>query len=51
VLITEKQRDFTGRNINYTQVVVKDFKGQPGDFVNVKIMDANHGYVFGMMED
>lgn len=51
VLITERQRDFTGRNTNYTQVVVKDFKGQLGDFVNVKITDANHGCVFGKTED
>jgi threonylcarbamoyladenosine tRNA methylthiotransferase CDKAL1 len=51
VLMTERQRDFTGRNINYTQVVVKDFKGQLGDFVKVKIIDANHGCVFGKMED
>ncbi len=51
VLMTERQRDFTGRNTNYTQVVVKDFKGQLGDFVNVKITDANHGCVFGKIED
>lgn len=47
VLITEKQKDFTGRNINYAQVVVKDFRGKFGDFVDVRITDANHGSLFG----
>ncbi|VVC03669.1 tRNA-2-methylthio-N(6)-dimethylallyladenosine synthase [Candidatus Bilamarchaeum dharawalense] len=47
VLITEKQRDFTGRNINYTQVVVKGFQGKLGDFVTINIIDANHGSLFG----
>lgn len=47
VLITEKQRDFTGRNINYAQVVVRGFGGGVGDFVNVKITGANHGSLFG----
>ena len=47
VIVTEKQRDFTGRNINYAQVVVKGFKGNTGNFVNVKIFDANHGSLFG----
>lgn len=51
VLITEKEtgthKDFKGRNINYCQVVVKDFNGKLGDFVNVKIVDANHGSLFG----
>ncbi|MFH2023719.1 MAG: tRNA (N(6)-L-threonylcarbamoyladenosine(37)-C(2))-methylthiotransferase [Candidatus Micrarchaeota archaeon] len=50
VLITEKQGDFTGRNINYMQVVVKDFKGQLGDLINVKIIDAGHGFLFGKSE-
>ena len=50
VLVTEKQRDFTGRNINYMQVVVKGFKGELGDFVNVRITDANHGCLIGEME-
>ena len=49
VLITEKQKDFTGRNINYAQVVVKGFKGRLGDFVDVEIVDANHGSLFGRM--
>jgi len=43
ILITEKQRDYTGRNNNYKQVVVKDFKGKLGDSVKVKIKEANHG--------
>jgi tRNA A37 methylthiotransferase MiaB len=47
VLITEKEKDFKGRAINYHQVIVKGFKGKLGDFVNVKIIDANHGSLFG----
>lgn len=47
VLITEEQKDFTGRNINYLQVVVKGFKGRLGDEVDLKITDANHGCLFG----
>jgi MiaB-like tRNA modifying enzyme len=47
VLVTEKQKDFTGRNINYLQVVVKGFKGQLGDWIDVRITDANHGSLFG----
>jgi MiaB/RimO family radical SAM methylthiotransferase len=46
VLITEKQKDFTGRDINYLQVVVKGFKGQLGDEIEVRMMDANHGSLF-----
>ncbi|MBU0533012.1 tRNA (N(6)-L-threonylcarbamoyladenosine(37)-C(2))-methylthiotransferase [Candidatus Micrarchaeota archaeon] len=48
VLITEKSPDFKGRNINYQQVVVRNFKGKLGDFVTVKIADANHGSLFGI---
>jgi len=47
VLITEKQRDFTGRNEGYKQVVVKGFEGELGDVVKVKISGANHGSLFG----
>jgi MiaB-like tRNA modifying enzyme len=47
VLITEKEKDFKGRAINYHQVVVKDFSGKLGDFIDVKIYDANHGSLFG----
>ncbi len=47
VLITEKQKDFTGRSINYKQIVVKGFTGKLGDFVNVNIENANHGALFG----
>ncbi|MFA5050138.1 MAG: tRNA (N(6)-L-threonylcarbamoyladenosine(37)-C(2))-methylthiotransferase [Candidatus Micrarchaeia archaeon] len=43
VLITEKQKDFTGRNENYKQVIVKDFNGHLGEIVKVKIVGANHG--------
>jgi MiaB-like tRNA modifying enzyme len=47
VLITEKQKHFTGRNINYKQVVVKKFKGKLGDRIKVEIIDANYGVLFG----
>jgi len=47
VLITEEDPDFKGRDLNYHQVVVKDFSGKLGDFVDVRIMDANHGSLFG----
>ncbi|MEW6749116.1 MAG: tRNA (N(6)-L-threonylcarbamoyladenosine(37)-C(2))-methylthiotransferase [Candidatus Micrarchaeota archaeon] len=47
VLITEKEKDFKGRAINYHQVVVKGFKGNLGDSVDVEIYDANHGSLFG----
>jgi len=47
VLITEKQRDWTGRNENYKTVVVKDFKGKLGDKTKVKITDSNYGSLFG----
>jgi MiaB-like tRNA modifying enzyme len=42
-----KWSDFTGRDINYRQVVVKGFKGALGDFVTVEITGANHGSLFG----
>lgn len=48
VLITEKQKDFTGRTIGYKQVVVKAFEGELGESVKVKIKDANHGSLFGV---
>ncbi len=47
VLITEKGKDFKGRADNYLQVVVRDFPGRLGDFVDVDIYDANHGSLFG----
>ena len=47
VYIMEDDPDPKGRNINYQQVVVKNFKGELGDFVEVKIVDANHGSLFG----
>jgi MiaB-like tRNA modifying enzyme len=47
VLITEKQKDYTGRNINYKQVVVKEFRGKIGERVLVEIIDANYGALFG----
>ena len=49
VLITEKQKSFTGRTINYKQVVVKNFEGELGEKVKIKIVDANHGSLFGFM--
>jgi len=54
VLITEKnpkKGDFTGRTIDYCQVVVKGFgenSGKLGDFITVKITKANHGSLFGV---
>lgn len=51
VLITENDRDFKGRDINYFQVVVKGFEGRLGDFVKVKITSANHGSLFGEVID
>jgi threonylcarbamoyladenosine tRNA methylthiotransferase CDKAL1 len=47
VLISEKEKDFKGRAINYHQVVVKGFSGKLGDFVDVDIYDANLGSLFG----
>ncbi len=49
VLINEKGPDFKGRNINYQQVVVKDYQGRLGEFVDVEIVDANHCSLFGKM--
>jgi len=50
VLVTEKQRDFKARDVNYRQVVIKRFKGKLGDMVNVRIADANRGSFFGEQE-
>jgi MiaB-like tRNA modifying enzyme len=47
VLVTEESPDPKGRDINYHQVVVKGFRGRLGDFVDVEIIDANHGSLFG----
>jgi MiaB-like tRNA modifying enzyme len=47
VLMTEKEKDFKGRDIDYRQVVVKRFKGNIGDMVDVRISSANHGSLFG----
>ena len=47
VLITEKKRGFTGRTMTYKQVVVKDFEGELGEFIKVKITDTDHGSLFG----
>jgi MiaB-like tRNA modifying enzyme len=50
VLITEKHAkklDFTGRNINYKQVIVKGFRGKIGERVFVEIVDSNYGALFG----
>ena len=38
ILMTEKQKDFKGRNVNYTQVIVKNFHDKLGDFIKVKIV-------------
>ncbi len=50
VLVTERQKDFTGRNTSYKQVVVRDFQGRVGEFVDVEIFDANHGSLFGKIK-
>ncbi len=50
VLVTENQPDFKARNINYQQVILKEFGGKLGDFANVKIIDAIHGSLFGELE-
>lgn len=47
VLVTEKDKDFKGRDINYHQVVLKDFEGKLGDFAQARITGANHGSLFG----
>lgn len=47
VLVTEKNKDFTGRTANYKQVVLEGFKGKIGDKVKAKITDTNHGSLFG----
>jgi MiaB-like tRNA modifying enzyme len=47
VLVTEKQKNFTGRTMSYKQVVLRNFKGSLGEFVKVEIEDANHGSLFG----
>ncbi len=49
VLITESSPDFKGRNINYQQVVVRNYRGELGKFVDVKITDANHSSLFGQL--
>ncbi len=58
VIITEKQQkhylknmveSFTGRTRFYKQVVIRNFKGKLGDLVKVKIEDANHGSLFGIV--
>ncbi len=50
ILITEKsnQKHFKGKNINYKEVVVKNFKGKLGDLVNVEIVSSNSWALFGM---
>ena len=49
VLITEKDKHFKGRNEFYKQIVVPDFKGKLGEWVKVKIYDANYGSLFGRL--
>jgi MiaB-like tRNA modifying enzyme len=51
VLVTEKQKDFTGRTGNYKQVVVKDYKGKLGSRVKVMITEANHGSLFAILSN
>lgn len=42
VVITEKQKDWTGRNKYYKPIVVKKFYGKIGEKIKVKIRRANH---------
>ena len=47
VLVTEKQKSYTGRTRSYKQVVITKGKTKLGETVKVKITDANHGSLFG----
>ncbi|MBI5133702.1 MAG: tRNA (N(6)-L-threonylcarbamoyladenosine(37)-C(2))-methylthiotransferase [Thaumarchaeota archaeon] len=50
VTITEKDKDFNGRNINYKQIVIKNTGKKEvklGDKIKVEITDANYGSLFG----
>lgn len=47
VLITEKQKNYTGRTRNYRQVVVDSKEVKLGDNIKVKIVDSNQGYLIG----
>ncbi|MBU0527917.1 tRNA (N(6)-L-threonylcarbamoyladenosine(37)-C(2))-methylthiotransferase [Candidatus Micrarchaeota archaeon] len=47
ILITESYPDFRGRNVNYQQVVVKEFGGKLGERAKVKIIDADQNSLFG----
>jgi MiaB-like tRNA modifying enzyme len=49
VLMTEKDKDFKGRNENYKQVVVKNYKGELGQRVMVEITDSNYGSLIGRL--
>lgn len=50
VLLTEHSDDYKGRNLGYHQVVIKDFIGKLGEFVDVEIIDTNHNSLFGKVE-
>lgn len=50
VLVTEKQKDFTGRTRSYRQVAIKDFQGELGEKVKVKITDATHCTLIGRVQ-
>ena len=43
VLITEKGKGYKGRTGDYTQVVVRDFSGELGDCIKVKVAGASRG--------
>jgi tRNA A37 methylthiotransferase MiaB len=47
IIISEKQKDFTGRTSNYKQVVVKNYEGELGEKIKVKITGSNRGSLFG----
>lgn len=47
VIITEKQRDYTGRTKSYRPVAVKNFKGEKGKKVKVRISGFTHTTLIG----
>ena len=47
VLITEKQKGFTGRTKNYKQVVARGYDGKLGEWIKARITETNRGSLFG----
>lgn len=51
-LVTEKQKDFTGRDINYNQIVIKGKQAAEiklGESLEVEVAAANYCELFGMI--